>query len=89
MGDVIKESAELAVSWIKANAYALKLTNSPKQDLLKDIDLHIHMPSGAVPKDGKDKTQLFCLYAQKLKRCLNRSIGWYHHGLLLNITLIW
>ncbi|ORE10961.1 ATP-dependent protease La [Rhizopus microsporus var. microsporus] len=52
LGDVIKESAQIAVSWIKANAYALKLTSSPRQDILKDLDLHIHMPSGAIPKDG-------------------------------------
>ncbi|GAN11195.1 lon protease [Mucor ambiguus] len=52
LGDVIKESAQLAVSWVKANAFALKLTSSPKQDVFQDIDLHIHMPSGAVPKDG-------------------------------------
>ncbi|KAK4521346.1 uncharacterized protein ATC70_011961 [Mucor velutinosus] len=52
LGDVIKESAQLAVSWVKANAFALKLTTSPKKDVFQDIDLHIHMPSGAVPKDG-------------------------------------
>ncbi|KAI9476044.1 MAG: ATP-dependent protease La [Benjaminiella poitrasii] len=52
LGDVIKESAEIAVSWVKANAYALKLTNSRKEDLFRDIDLHIHLPSGAIPKDG-------------------------------------
>ncbi|KAI8059945.1 ATP-dependent protease La [Gilbertella persicaria] len=52
LGDIIKESAQLAVSWIKSNAYELKLTNLPKQDILKDVDLHIHMPSGAIPKDG-------------------------------------
>lgn len=63
MGDVIKESAELAVSWVKANAFSLKLTSSPKQDLFQDIDLHIHMPSGAVPKDGPSAgiTMVTCL----------------------------
>ncbi|EIE80694.1 ATP-dependent protease La [Rhizopus delemar RA 99-880] len=52
LGDVIKESAQIAVSWIKANAFALKLTSSPKDDIFKDLDLHIHLPSGAIPKDG-------------------------------------
>ncbi|KAI7874568.1 ATP-dependent protease La [Lichtheimia hyalospora FSU 10163] len=52
LGDVIKESAYIAASWVKANAYILKVTGSPKQELLADTDLHIHMPSGAVPKDG-------------------------------------
>ncbi|KAF7732526.1 hypothetical protein EC973_003273 [Apophysomyces ossiformis] len=52
LGDVIKESAQIAVSWVKANAFALKLTQSPKEELFRDTDLHIHMPNGAVPKDG-------------------------------------
>ncbi|KAG0166898.1 hypothetical protein DFQ28_006938 [Apophysomyces sp. BC1034] len=52
LGDVIKESAQIAVSWVKANAFALKLTQSPKEELFRDSDLHIHMPNGAVPKDG-------------------------------------
>ncbi|KAI8337094.1 Lon protease C-terminal proteolytic domain-containing protein [Chlamydoabsidia padenii] len=52
LGDVIKESAQIAVSWVKANAYALKLTTSQRQILLPDMDLHLHIPNGAVPKDG-------------------------------------
>ena len=39
LGDVLKESAYIAVSWIKANAYALGLTTSSKEELLKDMDL--------------------------------------------------
>ncbi|KAI9312625.1 ATP-dependent protease La [Dichotomocladium elegans] len=52
LGDVIKESAYIAVSWVKANAYALKLTRSRKEELLENTDIHIHVPNGAVPKDG-------------------------------------
>ncbi|KAI8098802.1 ATP-dependent protease La [Halteromyces radiatus] len=52
LGDVIKESAQLAVSWVKANAYTLNLTATQKQILLPDMDLHLHIPNGAVPKDG-------------------------------------
>ncbi|ORZ14497.1 Lon protease C-terminal proteolytic domain-domain-containing protein [Absidia repens] len=52
LGDVIKESAHIAVSWVKANAYVLKLTESQRQVLLSDMDLHLHLPNGAVPKDG-------------------------------------
>jgi ATP-dependent Lon protease len=52
LGDVIKESAHIAVSWVKANAYALKLTETHRQILLPDMDLHLHLPNGAVPKDG-------------------------------------
>ena len=55
LGDVIKESGELALSWVKTNAYNLCITNSRSQDPLlvpNGIDLHLHLPSGAVKKDG-------------------------------------
>ena len=45
LGDVMQESAKIAVSLVKA-------LFPDKADLLKDNDLHIHVPSGAVPKDG-------------------------------------
>lgn len=63
LGDVIKESAYIAVSWVKANAYTLHLTQSAKQELLPDMDLHIHLPSGAVPKDGPSAgvTMVMCI----------------------------
>jgi ATP-dependent Lon protease len=48
LGDVMKESAMAAVSWIKANAPSLGLN----VDLFETTDFHIHMPAGAVPKDG-------------------------------------
>ncbi len=48
LGDVMKESAMAAVSWIKANAQSLALN----EDLFETTDFHIHMPAGAVPKDG-------------------------------------
>ncbi|KAL9546252.1 hypothetical protein MBANPS3_006755 [Mucor bainieri] len=72
LGDVIKESAQLAVSWVKANAFALKLTSSPKHDVFQDIDLHIHMPSGAVPKDGPSAgiTMVTCLVSLLSGNCV-------------------
>jgi len=45
----------MALSWVKANAYALGITSSPSEDPLKhphSIDIHLHLPSGAVKKDG-------------------------------------
>jgi ATP-dependent Lon protease len=72
---VIKESAELAFSWIKSNTYALKLTNSPKHDIFKDIDLHIHLPSGAIPKDGPSAgiTMVTCLISLLSGVCVSRT----------------
>ncbi len=55
LGDVIKESGELALSWVKRHAYDLCITTTRSQDPLKHpsgIDIHLHLPSGAVKKDG-------------------------------------
>ena len=48
LGDVMKESAEAAFSWVRAHSEELKLD----QDFYQKLDIHIHVPEGAVPKDG-------------------------------------
>ncbi len=48
LGDVMKESAKAALSFIRSNAEELGLTN----ETFEKKDLHIHVPSGATPKDG-------------------------------------
>jgi ATP-dependent Lon protease len=48
IGDVMKESMQAALTWVRSNAKAYGLD----EDLLKDSDLHIHVPAGAIPKDG-------------------------------------
>ncbi|MBE5803378.1 MAG: endopeptidase La [Clostridiales bacterium] len=48
LGDVMKESAEAAFTWVRAHSADLGL----KDDFYKDKDIHIHVPEGAVPKDG-------------------------------------
>ena len=48
LGDVMKESAQLAVTWVLV--HALEYGIDPER--LKKCDLHIHAPEGAVPKDG-------------------------------------
>ncbi len=48
LGEVMRESAEAALSWVRANQAALGL--DPK--LLTGCEIHLHVPAGAVPKDG-------------------------------------
>jgi len=48
IGEVMQESMQAALTWIRSNAPALGLT----EDFNKDLDIHIHVPAGAIPKDG-------------------------------------
>ena len=48
LGDVMKESAHIAVSYIRAHSKELGINS----DFYKTKDIHIHVPEGAVPKDG-------------------------------------
>ncbi|MCZ6462894.1 MAG: endopeptidase La, partial [Proteobacteria bacterium] len=48
LGDVMRESAEAALSWVRANAESLGLD----EDALAPGEIHVHVPAGAVPKDG-------------------------------------
>ncbi|XP_055992560.1 lon protease homolog 2, peroxisomal [Sorex fumeus] len=53
LGDVMKESAHLAISWLRSNAKKYHLTTaSGSFDLLDNTDIHLHFPAGAVTKDG-------------------------------------
>lgn len=48
LGEVIRESAQIALSFVKSNAVELGLD----KDILHEKDLHLHMPEGAIGKDG-------------------------------------
>ncbi|MBN94301.1 MAG: endopeptidase La, partial [Deltaproteobacteria bacterium] len=48
LGDVMKESAETALSWVRANAAEFDIDTAR----FKDWDLHVHVPQGSIPKDG-------------------------------------
>jgi ATP-dependent Lon protease len=66
LGTVMKESATIAMEYIKANAQFLGIN----EDILEKYNVHIHVPEGATPKDGPSAgitmlTSLVSLYKQK------------------------
>jgi ATP-dependent Lon protease len=66
LGTVMKESATIALEFIKANAKALGLDS----DILNKYNIHLHVPEGATPKDGPSAgiamlTSLVSLFTQK------------------------
>jgi ATP-dependent Lon protease len=48
LGDVMRESAQAALSWVRSHTEELGLN----PDFFRDSDLHVHLPAGAIPKDG-------------------------------------
>ena len=70
LGDVMKESAKAAVSYIRANCEKLGV----ESDFYKTKDIHIHVPEGAVPKDGPSAgitiaSAVFSALTHKKVRC--------------------
>lgn len=66
LGDVMRESAEAALSWVRSNAEALGLD----EPTLRPGEIHLHVPAGAVPKDGPSAgaalvTSIVSLLSQK------------------------
>ncbi|GAB4857740.1 hypothetical protein Ancab_015647 [Ancistrocladus abbreviatus] len=80
LGDVIKESAEIALTWVRARATFLKLAVDGKINLMEGRDIHIHFPAGAVPKDGPSAgvtlvTSLVSLFSQRKVRADTAMTG--------------
>jgi ATP-dependent Lon protease len=48
IGEVMQESMQAALTWVRSNALRLGLA----EDFTKELDIHIHVPAGAIPKDG-------------------------------------
>ncbi|MEU4424291.1 endopeptidase La [Actinoplanes sp. NPDC024001] len=72
LGDVMKESAQIALSWVRAHAGELGI--SPEQ---LDHPIHLHVPAGAVPKDGPSAgvTMTTALVSLLLGRNVRAEVG--------------
>ncbi|KAL5551249.1 hypothetical protein UlMin_001425 [Ulmus minor] len=80
LGDVIKESAQIALTWVRARSTDLQLAAGEGVSLLEGRDIHIHFPAGAVPKDGPSAgvtlvTALVSLFSQKRVRADTAMTG--------------
>ncbi len=73
LGDVMKESATAALSFIRANAEELGIA----KDFFEGIDIHIHVPSGAIPKDGPSAgvTMLTALVSLLTNRTVKKDLA--------------
>jgi ATP-dependent Lon protease len=73
LGDVMKESATAALSFIRSNSKALGVD----EDFFDNHDLHIHVPAGAIPKDGPSAgvTMMTALTSLLMNKTIHKDIA--------------
>jgi ATP-dependent Lon protease len=73
LGEVMQESARAALTYARSNAKALGIGRNSFQD----VDIHIHVPAGAIPKDGPSAgvTMVAALASTLSKRAVNRDVA--------------
>jgi len=73
LGDVMKESATAALSFIRSNAGELGIS----KDFFDEMDIHIHVPAGAIPKDGPSAgvTMLTALVSLLMNKTVKKDLA--------------
>jgi len=73
LGDVMKESATAALSFIRTNAPSFKIN----EDFFETSDIHLHIPAGAIPKDGPSAgvTMLTALVSLLTKKTIRKDLA--------------
>ncbi len=73
LGDVMKESARAALSWVRAHANEWQID----PDFFKNSELHVHVPSGAIPKDGPSAgvTMVTAMVSELTRRAVRNGVS--------------
>jgi Lon-like ATP-dependent protease len=88
LGEVIRESAQIGLSWVKAHAYELGISPSPDEQFLADRDIHIHMPEGSIGKEGPSAgTAILTAFVSLFTRArVNPDIGmWFSPPIFIRL----
>ncbi len=73
LGSVMQESVQAALTWVRANAPKLGI----EPDVFKTSDIHVHVPAGAIPKDGPSAgvTMATAMLSMLMDKCVKENLA--------------